>query len=87
MEVFWSPADARLAYGAGLLACVHAGAAIHHHLMADATLAHILGVKTGRHTGTFDDFPMGEAARGRLEFQKTRKSKWVSASPGAIVAN
>lgn len=51
-ESFWSNAHALLAYGAGLLALAHAGAAIHHHFgRRDATLARMLGVpsrKTNR---------------------------------------
>ncbi|HEY4192577.1 MAG TPA: cytochrome b/b6 domain-containing protein [Mesorhizobium sp.] len=44
MEAFWSGAHEWLAYGAGLLALVHAGAAIHHHLIRrDATLRRMLG--------------------------------------------
>jgi cytochrome b561 len=43
MEAFWSQTHALLAYGAGLLALAHAGAAIHHHLMrGDATLERML---------------------------------------------
>ncbi|MHA6684740.1 cytochrome b [Mesorhizobium sp. A556] len=43
-EAFWSSAHALLAYGAGLLALAHAGAAIHHHFVRrDATLARMLG--------------------------------------------
>jgi len=49
MEAFWSQTHALLAYGAGLLALAHAGAAIHHHfLRRDATLARMLGAKAGR---------------------------------------
>lgn len=44
MEAFWSRLHALLAYGAGLLAAAHAGAAIHHHIIRkDATLARMLG--------------------------------------------
>lgn len=43
-EAFWSSTHALLAYGAGLLAFVHAGAAIHHHLLrGDDTLVRMLG--------------------------------------------
>jgi cytochrome b561 len=44
MEAFWSRAHALLAYGAGLLALAHAGAAVHHHVLRrDATLLRMLG--------------------------------------------
>lgn len=44
MEAFWSRAHALLAYGAGLLALAHAGAALHHHFRRrDATLLRMLG--------------------------------------------
>lgn len=50
MEAFWSRTHALLAYGAGLLALAHAGAAIHHHAMCeDATLARMLGTSTGKY--------------------------------------
>lgn len=43
-EAFWSRTHALLAYGTGLLACVHAGAAIHHHVLRkDPTLLRMLG--------------------------------------------
>lgn len=46
MEAFWSQTHALLAYGAGLLALAHAGAAIHHHfLRRDATLSRMLGYR------------------------------------------
>ncbi|MGB3812538.1 MAG: cytochrome b [Shinella sp.] len=46
MEAFWSGTHALLAYGAGLLALVHAGAAIHHHLLrGDDTLVRMLGTR------------------------------------------
>jgi cytochrome b561 len=49
MEAFWSSTHALLAYGAGLLALAHAGAAIHHHIVRrDATLVRMLGAKVGR---------------------------------------
>ncbi len=49
MEAFWSQTHALLAYGAGLLALAHAGAAIHHHLMRrDATLIRMLGKTADR---------------------------------------
>lgn len=50
METFWSTTHALFAYGAGLLALTHAGAAIHHHLVRrDATLLRMLGQKADRH--------------------------------------
>jgi cytochrome b561 len=46
MEAFWSGAHEWLAYGAGLLALAHAGAAVHHHLIRrDATLRRMLGAR------------------------------------------
>lgn len=49
MEAFWSRTHATLAYGAGLLALVHAGAAIHHHVIrGDRTLVRMLGARAGR---------------------------------------
>ena len=46
MEAFWSQAHALLAYGAGLLALAHAGAALHHHAARrDATLTRMLGLR------------------------------------------
>jgi cytochrome b561 len=49
MEAFWSRTHALLAYGAGLLALAHAGAAIHHHLIrADATVLRMLGASSSR---------------------------------------
>jgi cytochrome b561 len=50
MESFWSRSHALLAYGAGLLALAHAGAAIHHHFVrGDTTLLRMLGA-TSRET-------------------------------------
>lgn len=52
MEAFWSRAHALLAYGAGLLALAHAGAALHHHFIrADATLARMTSGKSRRRAG------------------------------------
>ena len=52
MEAFWSRVHAFLAYGAGLLALAHAGAAIHHHFIrADATLARMTSGKSRRRAG------------------------------------
>lgn len=49
IEAFWSRTHALLAYGVGLLALAHAGAAIHHHLLRkDTTLARMLGARTAR---------------------------------------
>lgn len=49
METFWSRAHALLAYGAGLLALVHAGAAMHHHFVRkDATLVRMFGAGAGK---------------------------------------
>jgi len=49
IEAFWSRTHALLAYGSGLLALAHAGAAIHHHLLRkDTTLARMLGAHTVR---------------------------------------
>ena len=46
MEAFWSQTHALLAYGAGLLALGHAGAALHHHfLRRDATLMRMFGFR------------------------------------------
>jgi cytochrome b561 len=46
MEAFWSQTHALLAYGAGLLALAHAGAAIHHHLVRkDETLMRMFGFR------------------------------------------
>ena len=46
MEAFWSQTHALLAYGAGLLALAHAGAALHHHfLRRDATLMRMFGFR------------------------------------------
>src|SRR5690606_22672960 len=43
-QLRWSRTPALLAYGAGLLALAHAGAAIHHHFVRrDATLQRMLG--------------------------------------------
>lgn len=48
-EILWSRSHALLAYGAGLLALAHAGAAIHHQFVrADGTLARMLGAGSGR---------------------------------------
>jgi cytochrome b561 len=45
MEAFWSRLHGLMAYGAGVLALAHAGAAIHHHFIRrDGTLARMLGV-------------------------------------------
>jgi cytochrome b561 len=45
MESLWSRTHALLAYGAGLLALAHAGAALHHHLIRrDATLVRMIGI-------------------------------------------
>lgn len=49
VEALWSRTHALVAYGAGLLALAHAGAAIHHHIIRkNATLARMLGAKTSR---------------------------------------
>jgi cytochrome b561 len=54
MEAFWSRTHALLAYGAGLLALAHAGAAVHHHMVRrDATLARMLGAKASRDRRSF----------------------------------
>jgi cytochrome b561 len=46
LEAFWSQTHALLAYGAGLLALAHAGAALHHHVARkDATLMRMLGFR------------------------------------------
>lgn len=43
LEAFWSRSHALLAYAAGLLALLHAGAALHHHfVLRDETLLRIL---------------------------------------------
>src|SRR5690606_926260 len=47
-EALWSKLHAWLAYGAGLLAAAHAGAAIHHHVVRrDGTLSRMLGAGAG----------------------------------------